>query len=87
MSLPLGASAAAPLDEIWKIECLDGVPDELEDNEKEGKYNEFRKELYLLHRLRISFYRRISKLDARWSSFRLHRARVGVKTRPHLALS
>ena len=38
---------------------LDGVPNELEDNEKEGNCNEFRKESYLLPCLSLRFYRRI----------------------------
>ena len=58
-SLPLGAFAAPPLDEIWKMGCLGGVPNELEDNEKEGNCNEFRKESYLLPLLSLRSYRRI----------------------------
>ena len=59
VSLPLGASAALPLDEIWKMGCLGGVPNELEDNKKEDNCNEFRKEPYLLPCLSLRFYRRI----------------------------
>jgi hypothetical protein len=57
--LPLGASAASPLDEIWKMGCLGGVPNELEDNEKKGSCNQFIKESYLLPHLSLRFYRRI----------------------------
>ena len=41
---------------------LGGVPNELEDNEKEGNCNEFRKESSLLPLLSLDFYRRIGIL-------------------------